>query len=65
MTGSTYKSFYNLPYYPIINIDIGQDFFKDSEKFLNEEMHIFNTLADEIKEKTKTRNSYKPTLPNG
>lgn len=54
ITGSSYKSFYNLPYYPIINIDIGQDFFKDSEKFLNEEMHIFNTLADEI-EKTKTR----------
>ena len=54
LTGSSYKSFYNLPYYPIINIDIGQDFFKDSEKFLNEEMHIFNTLADEI-EKTKTR----------
>lgn len=54
VTGSTYKSFYNLPYYPIINIDIGQDFFKHSEKFLNEEMHVFNTLADEI-EKTKTR----------
>jgi hypothetical protein len=54
LTGSSYKSFYNLPYYPIVNIDIGQDFFKDSEKFLNEEMHIFNTLADEI-EKTKTR----------
>jgi hypothetical protein len=54
LTGSSYKPFYNLPYYPIINIDIGQDFFKDSEKFLNEEMHIFNTLADEI-EKTKTR----------
>ena len=54
VTGSTYKSFYNLPYYPIVNIDIGQDFFKHSEKFLNEEMHVFNTLADEI-EKTKTR----------
>ena len=54
ITGSNYKPIYNLPYYPIINIDIGQEFFKDSEKFLNEEMHIFNTLADEI-EKTKTR----------
>jgi len=54
ITNSNYKSFYNLPYQPIINIDIGQDFFKDSEKFLTEEMHIFNTLADEI-EKTKTR----------
>lgn len=54
ITGSSYKPFYNLPYHPLINIDIGQEFFKDSEKFLNEEMHIFNTLADEI-EKTKTR----------
>ena len=54
ITGSDYKRAYNLPYHPIINIDIGQEFFKDSEKFLNEEMHIFNTLADEI-EKTKTR----------
>ena len=54
ITGSSYKPFYNLPYHPLINIDTGQDFFKDSEKFLNEEMHIFNTLADEI-EKTKTR----------
>lgn len=49
-----YKDIHNLPYQPIINIDIGQDFFKDSEKFLNEEMHIFNTFAEEI-EKTKTR----------
>ena len=54
ITGSSYKPFYNLPYYPIVNIDIGQEFFKHSEKFLNEEMHVFNTLADEI-EKTKTR----------
>jgi len=54
ITGSNYKPFYNIPYYPIVNIDIGQEFFKDSEKFLNEEVHIFNTLADEI-EKTKTR----------
>lgn len=54
ITGSDYKEVYNLPYEPVINIDIGQDFFKDSEKFLNEEMIIFNTLAEEI-EKTKTR----------
>ena len=54
ITGNEYKDIYNLPYYPVINIDIGQDFFKDSEKFLNEEMHIFNTFAEEI-EKTKTR----------
>ena len=54
LTNSDYKDVYNLPYEPIINIDCGQDFFKDSEKFLHEEMHIFNTFADEI-EKTKTR----------
>ena len=54
LTGSDYKDVYNLPYEPIINIDTGQFFFKDSEKFLHEEMHIFNTLVDEI-EKTKTR----------
>lgn len=54
LTGSDYKDVYNLPYEPIINIDVGQEFFKDSEKFINEEMHIFNTFAEEI-EKTKTR----------
>ena len=54
VTGNDYKAIYNLPYQPIINIDIGQDFFKDSEKFINEEMHIFNTFAEEI-DKTKTR----------
>ena len=54
VTGNNYKEIYNLPYHPIVNIDIGQDFFKDSEKFINEEMHIFNTFAEEI-EKTKTR----------
>ena len=54
ITDSDYKDIYNLPYHPLINIDIGQDFFKDSEKFINEEMHIFNTFAEEI-EKTKTR----------
>lgn len=53
-TDSEYKKVYNLPYHPLINIDIGQDFFKDSEKFLNEEMKIFNTFAEEI-DKTKTR----------
>lgn len=49
-----YKEIYNLPYHPVINIDIGQDFFKDSEKFINEEMNIFNVFAEEI-DKTKTR----------
>lgn len=52
--GTKYKDFYNLPYEVLINIDIGQEFFKDSEKFLNEEMKIFNTFAEEI-DKTKTR----------
>ena len=54
ITGSDYKAVYNLPYHPIVNIDIGQEFFKDSEKFLNEEMKIFNVFAEEI-DKTKTR----------
>lgn len=54
ITGNTYKKIYNLPYEPIINIDTGQDFFKDSEKILNQEMIILNTFAEEI-EKTKTR----------
>ena len=54
ITDNKYKDIYNLPYQPVINIDIGQDFFRDSEKFINEEMHIFNTFAEEI-DKTKTR----------
>ena len=53
-TGSDYLPKYILPYEILINIDIGQDFFKDSKKFINEEMEIFNTFADEI-EKTKTK----------
>lgn len=53
-TGNEYLSKYVLPYEILINMDIGQDFFKDSKKFLNEEMRIFNVFADEI-EKTKTR----------
>lgn len=52
--GTEYKKVYELPYEVIINIDIGQDFFKDSEKLLNEEMEIFNTLSKErIKTETK------------
>jgi hypothetical protein len=49
-----YDKVYELPYEVLINIDIGQDFFKDSIKFLQEEMEIFNTMAQE-REKTKTR----------
>ena len=52
--GTDYIPIYNLPYEVLINIDIGQDFFKDSENLLNEEMEIFNTIVEEI-EKTKTR----------
>ena len=54
LTGNDYKNVYNLPYHPIINIDIGQEFFKDSEKFIQQEMKIFNVFAEEI-DKTKTR----------
>lgn len=53
-TSNDYLPMYILPYEILINIDIGQDFFKDSKKFINEEMKIFNVFADEI-EKTKTR----------
>jgi hypothetical protein len=53
-TGSDYIDKYILPYEVLINVDLGQDFFKDSEKLLNEEMLVINTIADEI-EKTKTR----------
>lgn len=53
-TGNDYLPKYILPYEILINLDIGQDFFKDSKKFINEEMEIFNTFADEI-EKTKTK----------
>ena len=51
---SDYKRVYELPYEVLINIDIGQDFFKDSVKFINEEMEIYNTLCEEV-QKTKTR----------
>ena len=49
-----YKKIYDLDYEVIINIDIGQDFFKDSVKFLTEEMEVYNVLCEEI-QKTKTR----------
>ena len=31
ITGSDYKRVYNLPYHPLVNIDVGQEFFKDSK----------------------------------
>ena len=49
-----YEQVENKPYEVLVNIDTGQDFFKDSKKLLNEEMVLINTLAEEI-EKTKTR----------
>ena len=53
-TGNDYKPIYDLPYEVLINIDIGQDFFKDSTKFLLEEMEVYNTLCEEV-QKTKTK----------
>ena len=49
-----YKKIYELGYEVLINIDTGQEFFKDSEKFLNEEMEVYNVLCSEVK-KTQTR----------
>lgn len=49
-----YERVENKPYEVLINIDTGQDFFKDSRKLLNEEMALLNTIAEEV-EKTKTR----------
>ena len=49
-----YQRVYELPYEVLINIDTGQDFFRDSIKFLNEEMEVYNTLCEEV-QKTKTR----------
>lgn len=54
MLGTDYKRKYVLPYEVIVNLDIGEEFFKDSTKLLNEEMNIINTIAEEV-EKTKTR----------
>ena len=52
--GTEYLDKYILPYEVIINIDSGQDFFKDSKKLIIEEMNVLNVIADEI-EKTRTR----------
>lgn len=53
--GTTYdKETYILPYEYIINIDSGEEFFRDSKKLLMEEFNIINTISDEI-EKTKTK----------
>ncbi|MBQ5475433.1 MAG: hypothetical protein IIT65_12265 [Lachnospiraceae bacterium] len=52
--GTEYEAVENKPYEVLINIDTGEDFFRDSKKLLNEEMELMNTIASEI-EKTKTR----------
>lgn len=52
--GTDYLDKYILPYEVLINIDCGQEFFKDSKKLLLEEMNILNVIADEV-EKTRTR----------
>lgn len=49
-----YENIENKPYEVIVNIDTGQDFFKDSVRLLNEEMKVINTISEEI-EKTKTK----------
>ena len=49
-----YKPKYVLGYEVLINIDCGQDFFKDSKKLLLECMRIMDILNDEL-EKTRTR----------
>lgn len=54
MFGTEYEPIENKPYEVLVNIDTGQDFFRDSEKLINEEMIVVNTIAEEI-EKTKTR----------
>ena len=52
--GTEYEDKYILPYEYVINIDTGEDFFRDSKKLLQEEMKVINTLGEEI-EKTKTK----------
>lgn len=54
MFNTEYEPIENKPYEVVVNVDTGQDFFKDSKKLLNEEMTLINTIADEV-EKTKTR----------
>lgn len=49
-----YESVEDKPFEVLINVDTGQDFFKDSKKLLSEEMVLLNTIAEEV-EKTKTR----------
>jgi hypothetical protein len=52
--GTDYLDNYILPYEVLINIDCGQEFFKDSKKLLIEEMNILDVISDEV-EKTRTK----------
>lgn len=52
--GTEYEKVENKPYEVLVNIDTGQDFFRDSKKLLAEEMVLLNTITEEV-EKTKTR----------
>ena len=54
LMGTDYKSNYILGYEVIINIDCGQDFFRDSKNLLIESTRIIDILNDEL-EKTRTR----------
>lgn len=52
--GTNYPDKDLLNYEVLINIDLGEDFFKDSKNLLIEEMEIMNIFMDEIR-KTKTK----------
>lgn len=52
--GTNYPDKDLLNYVVLVNIDIGEDFFKDSKNLLLEEMKILNTFFGEI-DKTKTK----------
>lgn len=52
--GTNYPAKDLLNYEVLINLDLGEDFFKDSKNLLIEEMEIMNTFMDEIR-KTKTK----------
>ena len=54
LMGTEFKAQYILGYEVLINIDCGQDFFRDSKKLLLECMRIMDILNDEL-EKTRTR----------
>lgn len=52
--GTDFIEHYVLNYEYIINIDTGEDFFRDSKKLLELEMKLLDTYGEEI-EKTKTK----------